>query len=99
MVAAGSSGRATRGWSGPCDRDDDHGRGAADGGDGAQAVAGQRMAAQQMEAAGAAAGDMAEDASALLERQSAAVKDGLDRAGARVAMLRHAWDEVFSALR
>jgi uncharacterized protein YaaN involved in tellurite resistance len=64
----------------------------------AQAVAGQRMAAQQMEAAGAAAGDMAEDASALLERQSAAVKDGLDRAGARVAMLRHAWDEVFSAL-
>jgi len=46
----------------------------------AQAVAGQRMAAQQIEAAGAAAADMAEDAGALVERQSAAVKDGLDRA-------------------
>jgi len=64
----------------------------------AQAVAGQRMAAQQIEAAGAAAADMAEDAGALVERQSAAVKDGLDRAGARVAMLSHAWAEVFAAL-
>lgn len=64
----------------------------------AQAVAGQRMAAQQMEAAAAAAGDLADDSSALLERQSATVRDGLDRAGEHVAMLRRAWGEVFAAL-
>jgi uncharacterized protein YaaN involved in tellurite resistance len=64
----------------------------------AQAVAGQRMARQQIEAADAAAADMAEDAGALLERQSPVVRDELERASARVAMLRRAWDEVFAAL-
>lgn len=64
----------------------------------AQAVAGQRMGRQQIEAADAAAEDMTEDAGALLERQSAAVRDELERANARVAMLRRAWDEVFAAL-
>jgi uncharacterized protein YaaN involved in tellurite resistance len=64
----------------------------------AQAVAGQRMAFEQMEAAGAAAAAMAEDAGALVERQSAAVREGLARAGARVALLKRSWDGVFAAL-
>ncbi len=64
----------------------------------AQAVAGQRMALEQIAAAGAAAGAMVDDADALLERQSVALRDGVAGAGARVAMLQHAWDEVFAAL-
>ncbi len=64
----------------------------------AQAVAGQRMALEQMELADRAAGQMADDANALLERQSAALRSGAARAGARVAMLRRAWDDVFAAL-
>jgi uncharacterized protein YaaN involved in tellurite resistance len=64
----------------------------------AQAVAGQRIAAKQIEAASAAASDMAEEVGELLGRQSAAVRGGLERAGAREAMLRRAWDEVFAAL-
>jgi uncharacterized protein YaaN involved in tellurite resistance len=64
----------------------------------AQAVAGQRMAIEQMEAAGAVAGAMAEDAGALVDRQSAAVREGLARASARVAVLKRSWDGVFAAL-
>ena len=64
----------------------------------AQAVASQWSALEQIEAASAAAGAMADDANALLERQSAAIRDGVAGAGARVAMLQHAWDEVFAAL-
>jgi uncharacterized protein YaaN involved in tellurite resistance len=64
----------------------------------AQAVAGQRMALAQMEAADEAAGALARDADRLLDRQSAAVKDAVARAGARVATLRRSWDDVFAAL-
>ena len=64
----------------------------------AQAVASQRMALERIAAANTAAGAMADDANALLERQSAALRDGEAGAGARVAMLQHAWDEVFTAL-
>ena len=64
----------------------------------AQAVAGQRMALEQMEAANQAAGAMVDDANSALERRAAAVRDGVAGAGARVASLRHAWDEVFAAL-
>ena len=64
----------------------------------AQAVASQRMALEQIAAAGAAAGAMVDDADALLERQSVSLRDGVAGAGTRVAMLQHAWDEVFAAL-
>ena len=60
----------------------------------AQAVAGQRMAQEQIEAAGNAAEALANDAGRLAERQSAAMKGG----AARVATLRREWDEVFAAL-
>ena len=64
----------------------------------AQAVAGQRMALEQMEAADRAAGQMLEDTNALMDRQSAAVHEELASAGARVSMLQHAWNEVYAAL-
>jgi uncharacterized protein YaaN involved in tellurite resistance len=64
----------------------------------AHAVAGQRMALEQMEAAAAASGAMADDAKALLERQSAAVRSVMADAGSRVALLQHAWDDIFGAL-
>jgi uncharacterized protein YaaN involved in tellurite resistance len=64
----------------------------------AQAIAGQRRALEQIAVAGEAAGAMVDDADALLERQSAAIRNGVAGAGARLAMFQHEWDEVFAAL-
>jgi uncharacterized protein YaaN involved in tellurite resistance len=64
----------------------------------AQAVAGQRLAMEQIGAADRAAEQMAGDASALVDRQYAALQRGIAGAGTRMTMLQRAWDEVFAAL-
>jgi uncharacterized protein YaaN involved in tellurite resistance len=64
----------------------------------AHAVAGQRLAMEQIGAADRAAEQMAGDASALVDRQSAALQRGIAGAGTRMTMLQHAWDEVFASL-
>ena len=63
----------------------------------AQAVAGQRIAASRSRPLDAAASDMAEDAGDAA-RPPIGRRQGRARArGARVAMLRRAWEEVFAA--
>jgi uncharacterized protein YaaN involved in tellurite resistance len=64
----------------------------------AQAVAGQRMALEQIEAVDLANGRLLEDRNAPLDRQVAAAHEEVAAAGARVAMLQRAWDEVYAAL-
>jgi uncharacterized protein YaaN involved in tellurite resistance len=64
----------------------------------AQAVANQRMVADQIEAANRDAEEMADETGEMLARQSRALRGGVTGATARVALLRRAWDDVFAAL-
>jgi uncharacterized protein YaaN involved in tellurite resistance len=64
----------------------------------AQAVAGQRLAEEQMEAANEAAAAMAGDAKAFADQQAVETADGPAGASARLATLRQAWADASAAL-